>query len=74
MKKLIRKLACMLFNHEYVMDIYYDANVQKIKCSRCGKKFGINHSVRAIIDWDAGLENDMKLIYPNCKEKQHEKA
>ena len=74
MIELFRKIMCMLFNHEYVMDIYYDANVQKIKCSRCGKKFGINHSVMAIVDWDADLERDMKIIYPNLKEKQHEKT
>ena len=73
MIELFRKIMCVLFNHKYVMDIYYDANVQKIKCSRCGKKFGINHSVMAIVDWDADLERDMKIIYPNFTEKQHEK-
>lgn len=64
MKTIFRKLMCALFNHKYMMDIYFDRNVQKIKCGRCGKKFGINHSVEAVIEWDADLENDMRLIYP----------
>ncbi len=60
----MKKLKCFLFGHKYAPDIWYDDNCQKIKCTRCDKRFGINHSVRAILEWDQELENTMKLIYP----------
>lgn len=64
MTGIIKKLICYLINHKYTLDIKFDRNIQKIKCSRCGKKFGINHSLKALVDWDESLENDMKFIYP----------
>jgi hypothetical protein len=63
-KKYLNKLKCKLFGHKYEPEIWFDYNVQKIRCRRCHKKFGINHDVQAIIPWDTELENVMKLCYP----------
>jgi len=60
----MKKLKCWLFGHKYKVVIKYDDNVQKLTCTRCYRMFGINHQVRAILDWDIELENTMKLIYP----------
>lgn len=65
MKKFIKRIKCKVFGHRYTTDIFYDSNVQKLKCLRCGKYFGINHSVKSILDWDQELEDTMKLIYPD---------
>ena len=64
MKRLIALIKCKLLGHEYRMHTYYDDNVQKIKCARCKKYFGINHDVRSVIPWDDELEKCMKLMYP----------
>lgn len=65
MKKFLIKAKCYLFGHKFKPDIYYDENVQKINCERCKKKFGINHQMKALIEWDEELESVMKLIYPD---------
>jgi len=62
--EMINKLKCQLFGHKYKVEIWYDANVQKIKCERCFEKFGINHNIKALTKWDEDLEECMKIAYP----------
>ena len=64
LKRLIGWLKCLRGYHDFHILIYFDDNVQKIICERCGKMFGINHSVKAILPWDAELEKAMKIAYP----------
>lgn len=66
MKLFLNYVSCRLLNrHTYRLVKVYDLNVQKLECKICKKKFGINHSVKAVIDWDEDLESAMRLMYPN---------
>ena len=60
----VERLICKMFGHKYAPDVWYSDNMQKIKCTRCLKKFGINHDVRLVLEWDAELEAFAKLMYP----------
>lgn len=64
-KRFSRNIRCSILGHDYTLLKKYDNNVQKLICKRCHKIFGINHSVRAVVEWDADLEDCMKLCYPN---------
>ena len=65
MDKLLKKIKCWVFGHQYRLEKKYSNNVQKLNCKRCGEKFGINHDVRAVLPWDQELEDLMKLIHPD---------
>lgn len=65
LKKLFRKIYCYLFFHELELDTYFSKHVQKYKCLRCHKKFGVNNDVKAFIEWDYDLERTTTILYPN---------
>jgi hypothetical protein len=48
--------------HKLVVEKEYGFSSQKVRCIRCGKFFGINHSVRAFVPWDKELEYHMETI------------
>ena len=58
-------VSCRLFGkHNYRLVKKYDNNVQKLKCTKCNKYFGINHNVKAVLPWDNELQDMMDLCYP----------
>ncbi len=61
MKKTYSKLWCWLKGHKYIIEVKFSNKVQKLKCTECGKSFGINHDVKSILPWDDELE---RLHYP----------
>jgi hypothetical protein len=60
-----RDIKCSILGHQYMIVKRYSKNVQKIACKRCHKVFGINHDVRAVLEWDDELDEMIKLCYPN---------
>ena len=64
-KRMTRNIKCSVMGHDYVMVKRYSAKVQKIMCKRCHKVFGINHDVRAVVEWDQELDDMIKICYPN---------
>lgn len=57
MKKLITKIKCKIYGHNLSMvDVSKTGNVMKVKCSRCEKFFGMNHTEQAFLSWDCELE------------------
>ena len=64
-KVAFRNIRCSMVGHRYVLVRRYDSNVQKLTCTRCHKVFGINHQVKAIVEWDDELNEVIKLCYPD---------
>jgi len=57
LEKLIIRIKCKIFYHRLsIIDVSLTGNVEKVKCLRCGKSFGMNHDVKAFIRWDNGCE------------------
>jgi len=56
----MKKLICWVFFHDLVVVKNYGYASQKLKCNRCKRYYGINHSVRAFIPWDYEMEVSMK--------------
>lgn len=62
MRNLWRKLMCRIGRHE-TLDVIQTFGVsQHIGCPHCGREFGINHNVLAIIPWDPSLEAMYRTI------------
>ena len=56
-------ILCKLFFHRLkVIETYCNGTCQKLVCERCGRYFGINHSVKAFLPWDSELEFLKKVI------------
>lgn len=58
MKKIIARILCDLFGHKYALDKRYSNTIDRAKCTRCNRKFGIHHGLKCIVDWDEDLENE----------------
>jgi hypothetical protein len=60
------KLFCLIFGHNYYVELRFSGNCQKLRCARCHKAFGINHDVRTILEWDSELEALHREINPEA--------
>lgn len=62
MKRFIARMKCKLLGHNLtVVDVSSTGNSEKVGCSRCVGYFGMNHAVRAFIQWDKELEQCFTL-------------
>lgn len=55
---------CWLFHHDYYVLKRYSVTTRKLGCRRCGRHFGMNDRVRAVIPWDSELEELHEGRYP----------
>lgn len=54
-------LRCKLFGHsKYRIVQKFSGTSRRIRCLRCGKDFGMNDEVRAVIPWTGELEQMYK--------------
>jgi hypothetical protein len=60
--RLISKCKWWRKSHDYEVVEELGYSCQKLRCKKCGKFFGINHSVRQILDWDYELEEMTKYL------------
>jgi hypothetical protein len=67
--KALNKLICAMFGHRYVVQRVFSPTSRKVGCTRCGKEWGMNDSVRAFIPWDGELEQLYRDIgqWPDAK-------
>lgn len=52
----MRKIACLVLGHRMRVVQHFGPFSRRIKCMRCGADWGMNDSVRAIIDWSPKLQ------------------
>jgi len=53
---MIYKVLCFIFGHKYFVIKRFSHTVRKVGCSRCGRSWGMNDTVKAFIKWDGELE------------------
>jgi hypothetical protein len=69
LKRLWIRLTCFdacpfIFHHGPLREVQrFDRWVQKLRCERCGKYFGINHQVEAVLPWDDEFERFYCMLY-----------
>ena len=49
-------IKCKIFGHKYKVEKQFKFNCQKLTCTRCNKKFAINHNLQIILPWDKEFE------------------
>jgi hypothetical protein len=49
-------LICYIFGHKYYLIKKINRTTRKVGCKRCGKMWGMNDDVRALVEWDSELE------------------
>jgi hypothetical protein len=62
--RALKKLICALVGHRYVVQRVFSPTSRKVCCTRCGKEWGMNDSVRAFVPWDGELEQ----LYQNIRQ------
>jgi hypothetical protein len=66
MKRWLQKLKCTIIGHDFdVVDVSCTGNVEKIACKRCGRYYGINHSVKCVLRWD----QEMEQCFASCNDR-----
>lgn len=56
----MRKILCYVFGHKYYLIKKLSRTTRKVGCKRCGKVWGMNDDVQALVDWDDELEEFYK--------------
>jgi hypothetical protein len=49
-------VVCKVFNHKYKHKRKITNTIHELKCSRCGKEFGINTSAKSLLPLDEELK------------------
>jgi hypothetical protein len=57
LKERMKRLVCLLLGHKYYLVRVLTDNGKLIGCKRCGKFYGVNDDVRAILPFDEDLCN-----------------
>ena len=62
-REKIKRLVCLFLGHKYfrIRKLAYMSEL--VGCSRCGKFYGMNHDVRAILPFD----KDLYKLYSSMK-------
>lgn len=69
---LFERIVCAVAGHKYVVQRVFSATSRQVGCTRCGREWGMNDSVRSFIPWDGELEQFYRDIgqwpgqTPNC--------
>lgn len=50
------RIVCAIAGHKYVVQRVFSPTGRQVGCTRCGREWGMNDSVRAFIPWDGELE------------------
>lgn len=50
------RIVCAVAGHRYVVQRVFSPTSRQVGCTRCGREWGMNDSVRAFIPWDGELE------------------
>jgi hypothetical protein len=53
---MIKRLICTILGHKYRLQRVFSAYSRQVGCSRCGREWGMNDNVRALVPWDGELE------------------
>ena len=53
---MFERVICAVAGHRYVVQRVFSATSRKVGCTRCGREWGMNDSVKAFIPWDGELE------------------
>ena len=61
----MKRLICLLLHHKYYAIKAIACKSMLVGCRRCGKFYGINHDVRAILPFD----KEMYQMYKSFGEK-----
>lgn len=56
-KRLLGRATCLIAGHRYYVLQEFGGGVRRVQCPRCGGDWGMNDRVRAIVPWDAELED-----------------
>lgn len=64
------RVFCVLFGHKYKVVKEYSPEIRKLKCSRCGKFFGMHDGVNALVPWDYEMELVHMITFPENKEAE----
>ena len=55
-KMRFERIVCAIAGHTYVVQRVFSATSRQVGCTRCGREWGMNDSVRSFIPWDGELE------------------
>lgn len=58
---MFKKIKCFLGYHKYYLIFKIDCLNRKLGCKNCHKTFGMNDSVKAVIEWDGELEEFYRI-------------
>jgi len=53
----IRRAACKLIGHKYVVVRRFSPWARKIHCTRCERSFAMHDGVRTVLPWEGDFED-----------------
>ncbi len=68
MRRLLAWLTCwdiipLVFIHSEIRVVQeFGGGVRKLRCDRCGKYFGMNDRVEAVLPWDEEMEHEYAVV------------
>ena len=68
LERLVRRVTCWAFGHQYRVVQVFRPGLRRVKCDRCGGDWGMNDDVQALVDWDRELEDLERFLGREVKE------
>ena len=59
---IYKKILCYLFGHKYKMKRRITKSIAELQCIRCNKEFGINSTIKVVLELDKELKELHDLI------------
>lgn len=59
---IYKKILCYLFGHKYKMKRRITKSIAELQCIRCNKEFGINSTIKVVLELDEELKELHDLI------------
>jgi hypothetical protein len=68
-KKVAEGMVCFFFGHKYRLKRKITRTIRELKCSRCGKEFGMNDDTQSVLPMDFELtELHNEILNPHSHE------